>query len=153
MSKKLKSILATALLIGHIPGAPGTWGSMAAAALFVAAGMPVGAAGFAVALGLVILGLWAASGAAASFGESDPAPVVIDEVAGMWLALAVGGARTAAAVAAAFVLFRLFDIAKPFPIRRLERLDGAAGIMADDIAAGLASGALVRLAVYVGILF
>jgi len=69
----------------------------------------------------------------------------------MWLALAVGGARTAAAVAAAFVLFRLFDIAKPFPIRRLERLGGSAGIMADDVAAGLVSGALVRAAAYLGI--
>lgn len=153
MSRKLRSILATAFFVGRIPGAPGTWGSVAAVALFVAAGMPVGAAGFAVAVGFLLVGLWAASGAAASFGESDPGPIVIDEVAGMWLALVAGGARTAAAVAAAFVLFRIFDIVKPFPICRLERIHGSAGIMADDIAAGLASAALVRLAVYAGILF
>ena len=151
MSRRLKAILATGIFIGYIPGAPGTWASIAAAAAFVGSGMPVGPGGWAAALGLVVIGLWAASGAGEYFREDDPRPVVIDEIAGMWLALVFGGGQTAAALVVAFALFRLVDIAKPFPICRLEKVPGAAGIMADDVAAGLLCGALVRLLTYAGI--
>jgi len=146
--RKLKSLTATVFFIGHIPGAPGTFASVAAAAAFIAAGMPAGAPGLGTALALALAGLWAASGAEGLFGEADPKPVVIDEVAGMYLALVVGGARGMPAVAAVFVIFRLLDVLKPFGIRRIERLGGARGIMADDLAAGVLSGAVVRLLQY-----
>ncbi|MFZ5786292.1 MAG: phosphatidylglycerophosphatase A, partial [Acidobacteriota bacterium] len=83
--------------------------------------------------------------------QSDPGPVVIDEVAGQWLALALLVAAqprplSLGLVAGSFLLFRLFDVVKPWPIGRLERLPGGWGILADDLAAGLAAG-LVHLAV------
>ncbi len=117
--------------------------------------MPTGIYGVGAAVGLSLLGLWAASGAKDVFGEADPGPVVIDELAGMWVALVAGAAQTAPAVVAAFILFRVLDIAKPFGIRRLERIrgaNGAAGIMADDLAAGLLAGAIVRIAGTLGLL-
>jgi phosphatidylglycerophosphatase A len=77
----------------------------------------------------------------------DPGPVVLDEVAGPWVALALlvtvrPGAPAPGALAASFLLFRAFDVVKPWPIRRLERLPGGWGIVADDLAAGLAAGAV-----------
>ena len=97
---------------------------------------------------LVILGLWSASGARENFGGGDPRPVVIDEFAGMWLSFLIAGSAGWVAIALAFGLFRFFDAAKPFPIRRVERIGGAAGIMADDLVAGLCAGALTRLLMY-----
>jgi phosphatidylglycerophosphatase A len=84
----------------------------------------------------------------------DPGPVVIDEVAGQWLTCMVPLAaglvgsdwRSVSATAgAAFVLFRLLDVIKPWPVDRLERLPGAWGVMLDDLAAGVLAGALVAL--------
>jgi phosphatidylglycerophosphatase A len=76
----------------------------------------------------------------------DPGPVVLDEVAGQWLALlvlvAAGHTPALAEVLAAFLLFRAFDVLKPWPIRALESLPGGWGIVADDLAAGLAAGVI-----------
>ncbi|NTV81952.1 MAG: phosphatidylglycerophosphatase A, partial [Candidatus Aminicenantes bacterium] len=81
---------------------------------------------------------------AAEHGRPDPGRIVIDEVVGQLLALAfLPGAWVPVAVA--FALFRFFDIIKPWPIRRLERLPGGWGIMADDVGAGLAAAVLGRL--------
>ena len=87
-------------------------------------------------------GTWAAHCAARLLGAKDPRPIVIDEVAGMTLSV-LAFPLTPPVLGAAFVLFRLFDIVKPFPARVSERLPGGAGIMADDLVAGLyALGAL-----------
>jgi phosphatidylglycerophosphatase A len=132
--------------------APGTTvGSLAALLAFTAsaAAAPAVLAPAAVALGvaLVPLAVWACGAEAARRGESDPGAIVADEVAGQWLALAVltiamERPPTLIEAAVSFVLFRLLDIAKPWPIRRLERLPGGWGIVADDLAAGLVAAAI-----------
>ena len=88
----------------------------------------------------VVAGLWAIPRAA---GEADPGWVVIDEVAGMWLAMLPLARPSWPGVLAAFALFRLFDIAKPGPIGAIDRMPGRVGVMGDDLAAGLAAAILV----------
>ncbi len=149
MSKRLRVLAASLLGIGFLPGAPGTYASAVVAVIHVAAGGPTGPVAWLVLPALVAAGLWAASDSEKTFGSRDPRACVIDEVAGMHLALLAAGAVGWGWTAVAFVLFRLFDMAKPFPIRRIEKLGGALGIMCDDLAAGVAAGLLTRLAVYV----
>jgi phosphatidylglycerophosphatase A len=137
------TLIATWFGAGLIRGAPGTWGSLAA--LPCAAGLHLlgGPWLLAGATGLAALaGIWASARYAAALGSGDPGAVVIDEVAGQWLAL-LPLPLDLWWYAAAFALFRLFDIAKPWPIGWLDRnVHGGLGIMADDLAAGLAAGAL-----------
>ena len=124
------------------PG-PGTWGSAAAVLLWAAVAWGLHpspdtliltvCSGIALSL---LLGVPAASVVARESGRSDPGFVVIDEVAGQWIALLLCPINWRDAVIA-FVLFRLFDIIKPFPIRRIERLPGGWGIVFDDVGAGL----------------
>jgi phosphatidylglycerophosphatase A len=124
------------------PG-PGTWGSVAAVLIWAAAAwglhpLPLTLsllllAGVAVAL---LLGIPAATIAAREAGRHDPGFVVIDEVAGQWIALLGSRANWRHALIA-LILFRLFDITKPFPVRQLERLPEGWGIVFDDVGAGL----------------
>jgi phosphatidylglycerophosphatase A len=101
----------------------------------------------------VVAGLWAAEVEERRRSRTDPGPVVIDEVAGQWLTyllalpwLDLAGLRQqAVVVAAGFVLFRIFDVVKPWPVRRLERLGGGVGIMVDDLAAGLYAGVVLAV--------
>jgi phosphatidylglycerophosphatase A len=88
---------------------------------------------------LTMAGIWAASRAERAVRKKDPSVVVIDEVAGQMIALLSGPfwLHTWWSVISAFLLFRLFDIWKPYPIRRLERLEAGLGIMADDVLAGV----------------
>ena len=124
------------------PG-PGTWGSVAAVLLWAAyawAAHPTAQALLiallaAIALTLVF-GIPAATIVARESGRHDPQFVVIDEVAGQWIALLFSPADWRHALIA-LILFRLFDITKPFPVRRLEQLPGGWGIVFDDVAAGL----------------
>jgi phosphatidylglycerophosphatase A len=130
----LARIIASGLGAGHAPRAPGTAGSLLALAvgvgLMLAGPWALPLAALAAALG----GLWAIRAADAEDG--DPGWVVIDEVAGQWVAL-IGLARPSPlGVLAAFLLFRLLDIVKPGPIGWADRQAGAAGIMADDLIAG-----------------
>jgi phosphatidylglycerophosphatase A len=118
---------------GYVPLAPGTAGSLLAlflgVPLLLAPGWALAAAVAAASLG----GLWAIR---ALRLEGDPGWVVVDEVAGQWLAL-LGLARpTLAGLAAALALFRLLDIAKPGPVGWADRQGGGVGVMADDLAAG-----------------
>lgn len=120
--------------LGFLPVAPGTMGSLLGVGLLLA----TRAHPWAAAVGLVTVvaaGCATAGRVAARSGASDPSTVVIDEAAGMLVA-AVGLPVSLPVLGAAFLLFRLFDICKPFPIRRLEVLPGALGIMADDLLAG-----------------
>ncbi len=128
---------------GRVPRAPGTAGSVAGLLLFAPLRStpwlwPVLAA-------TVALAVWSAGAVAASLRRRDPQLVVIDEVAGMGLTLALGPAGSWAWFAAAFALFRLFDILKPPPLRSLERLPGGWGIVADDLGAALYAAAALRL--------
>ncbi len=124
---------------GYAPVAPGTAGS--ALGLLLYAGLrELPAAGY---LGLValvtLLGTWAAGRAEVIYGRKDDGRITIDEVAGMLLSLALlpTAAHPLAVPVTAFLLFRIFDIAKPPPCRWLESLPGGVGVMADDLVAGL----------------
>lgn len=131
------TLLATAGGLGLLPGAPGTWASLAALPPAWLLAASLGHPWLAAAAGAVSLaGLWAAAGYLRASGEADPGPVVIDEVAGQLLALAAVPPDIAWYVAG-FALFRVLDIAKPWPVSAAERVfRGAFGVMADDIAAG-----------------
>lgn len=133
--------LATGAGVGRVPFAPGTAGSLLGAALcfpFLYLPWPVylGAA-----LLLTAMAVWSADRAAADLGQPDPPEIVIDEIAGMWVA-AVALPPTLYDLAAVFLLFRLMDVVKPAPIPRLERLRGGLGIVADDVAAALLARAM-----------
>jgi phosphatidylglycerophosphatase A len=93
---------------------------------------------------IAVVGIRAASVAARHFGRDDPSHVVIDEVAGQILALALTGA-TVSGCAMGFLLFRAFDVIKPWPCGPLERLHGGLGIMADDLMAGLYANVALQL--------
>ena len=140
--------IATWFGCGYAPKAPGTAGSLAALAiawvLHTYAGVSaIGMAWLSVVLALP--GIWAADVVAREGGKKDPQIVVVDEVVGQWMTLAGATALNWKSWLLAFVLFRLFDIWKPPPVRQLERLPGGAGIVADDAMAG-AYGALVLFA-------
>lgn len=138
-------LLATWFGSGYAPWAPGTAGSVAALPFGWILAFYGGPAGlFLACVAVTAIGVWAAAGYMVSAGEHDPGPVVIDEVAGQWLALlpaAALGLLSWQAVALAFVLFRAFDILKPWPISWADRqVPGGFGVMLDDVLAGIAAG-------------
>lgn len=140
----LAEVLATWFGCGHSPVAPGTVGTLGALPLYgmLRPGGP--AALLAGAAAVTAVGVWASGRVAERQGIEDPQTVVIDEVAGVLLALAFAP-RTRAGVAVGVLLFRALDIAKPWPIRKFEALPGGWGVMMDDVAAG-AIAALVLAA-------
>ena len=160
--------------VGYLPLAPGTWGSLVGIGVFAlvrGAAMKLmfdAAAGrnfnllhvyygvLAVELVAIVVitlaGIWAASRTEKLSGRKDPGKVVIDEVAGQFIALMpvpylLGTAWWSAILA--FVVFRFFDIVKPYPARRLESLEAGLGIMADDIVAGVYAATVVAAAVVI----
>lgn len=135
--------LATAFGAGYAPVAPGTWGS--AVGLLVWFLLPPSLAAQAIVIALVVVvGSWSGTVAERHFGRRDPGQVVIDEVAGMLVTLFFNPVGWPGA-AGGFLLFRIADILKPFPARRLERLPGGAGIMADDVMAGIYANLALRV--------
>jgi phosphatidylglycerophosphatase A len=98
---------------------------------------------------VVGLGTWAADVAERALGGKDPGAIVIDEVAGMMLSVLLVP-PTPLVLLSAFVLFRVFDVLKPFPANIAQRLRGGLGVMVDDLIAGLYALALVALAGYLG---
>ncbi len=145
------SMAATVFGIGRAP-APGTVASL----LSLPIAWLVLRFGGAIALlvlgaAVFIFGLWASEFYAAEQGDSDPSECVIDEVAGQFIACAMAP-LSIAGFAAAFVLFRLFDISKLWPVSAAERLHGGLGIMTDDLVAGLFAGGIVAVFANVGLL-
>ena len=143
-------LLATWFGAGYAPAGPGTVGSLFALPVGWALAEGGGVAALAcAAAGIFALGVWAAEGYMARTGEHDASAIVVDEVAGQWLALLpVAAALTWQAVLAAFVLFRLFDILKPWPISWADRnIEGGLGVMLDDVLAGFAAAACMLLLV------
>ncbi len=137
------SLLATWFGSGLLPKAPGTWGSLAALPFAIVIAALAGTWGLlAAAILVTLVGVWAAAIYAARSGQEDPQTVVIDEVAGQWLAL-VPVAGDLRLYAVAFVAFRFFDIVKVWPARAIDReLKGGWGIMLDDVVAGLYAAAV-----------
>jgi phosphatidylglycerophosphatase A len=142
---RLRLFIATAGGVGYFPVASGTAGSvpgvLLAWGLWELGGLVATIAGVVVA---TLVGVWAAHGAERHFGKEDPGPVVIDEVAGQMLTL-LFVQPTPLALGLGFFLFRLFDVLKPFPARRLESLPGGSGIMADDLAAGIYANVVLQI--------
>jgi len=141
-ARRLAWLLATWFGCGLSPIAPGTVGTFGALPLYflVRGHGPIAIAVTAVLISAI--GVWASNAVVADSGEEDPQRVVIDEVAGVLVALAVAP-PTWAGVALAVGLFRVFDITKPFPARRAEHLPAGWGVMADDIVAGVWAAACV----------
>lgn len=134
--------LATCGPVGYAPVAPGTAGSLVGVALVAAIGR-LPAEGWVLSSLLAVLvaatflaGAWAAARAEKFFGRTDPGQVVIDEVAGQMTTFLLWPGASFAWLIAGFVLFRAFDVLKPFPAGRAERVPGGWGIMLDDLVAG-----------------
>ncbi|MDR5730295.1 MAG: phosphatidylglycerophosphatase A [Terriglobia bacterium] len=144
-------VLATFFGTGFLHPGPGTWGSAAGLLLWLAAAhwahpSPIHlAAGTAIAALIAVLGGIPASGIVArEAGTDDPQFVVLDEVAGQWIALIAATTRPWSWLLA-FLLFRVFDILKPTPARQFDRMHSGFGIMMDDVAAGMYALILVWL--------
>lgn len=161
--------------VGLLPVAPGTWGSLVGVGLYliarvvrveVLAGGP--ARGWSAAQldalqtatllvlisAITLTGVWAATRAEKLLGRKDPGAVVIDEVAGQLITFAFVPFNSSAwVVVLGFVLFRFFDIWKPYPVRRLESLESGLGIMADDVLAGFYAATALALAASIKTLF
>lgn len=138
--------IATFFGVGRSPVAPGTVGSAAAVVVLALLSVPLGRwAAPALAVVATGVGIAAADRVARALRAKDPGCIVIDEVAGQAMALAFLPI-TPATLIAGFALFRVFDIIKPPPCRRLERLPGGLGVMADDLAAGVYANLALRAA-------
>ncbi len=140
--------LATVAYCGYFPIAPGTVGSAAGLVVYALVwwtGSPLLEVG--LILGLFALGVWAGTVAERYFGGIDPGPIVLDEVVGMLITLAFIPVGWSGALAG-FVLFRIFDVIKPFPAGRFERLHGGLGVMADDAMAAVYANVSLRLTIW-----
>ena len=140
---------------GLLKPGPGTYGSIAALLLWYAGAhvfqpsvVTLAIATSIAALGATVIGIPAATIVARESGREDPGHVVIDEVAGQLIAL-IALTPTPGHALLALALFRVFDITKPWPIRRLEALPEGTGIMLDDVAAGLCALAVGHFLIYV----
>lgn len=144
----LAVFLASFGYVGFFPIAPGTAGSAAALPLFALvrwSGSPL----LEVATIVVVfaVGVWSASRTELALGRKDPGIVVIDEVVGMLITLALLPVSIPAVVLG-FLLFRVFDVLKPWPAAQLEHLHGGLGIMLDDVFAGIYAYAVLRLCMW-----
>jgi len=147
--KRSSAVLATFFGVGLVPVAPGTAASAVAALAYKLALHELAWPLFVLLVALLFAGGAAVSARhAADLGRPDPGRIVIDEVCGQLVALAFLPAGWLP-VGLSFALFRFFDIIKPWPIRKLEKLPGGWGIMADDVGAGLAAALLARLALLI----
>jgi phosphatidylglycerophosphatase A len=149
MRLRTANLIATWFGCGRSPVGPGTAGSLGALAIAIALHKWLGWRGlhFAVLAALLFpAAVWSSGVAAKAAKRKDPGFVVVDEVVGQWLALAGAHALNWKSFAAAFLLFRAFDIWKPPPVRQLEALPGGVGINADDAMAGAYAALVLWLA-------
>jgi phosphatidylglycerophosphatase A len=147
--RRLGLFIATFGYIGYAPIAPGTFGSAAGLAVFY------GVRHFgstSVELGAIVvlfaLGIWSGTEAEHHFGGIDPGPVVLDEVVGMLITLALIPVNLTGAIVG-FLLFRLLDVVKPWPSARMEHLPGGLGVMADDGMAAIYGNIIMQILVRV----
>jgi len=148
--QSLALVVATVLYCGYVPVAPGTAGSAAGLLVFAAvraSGSPLVES---AALVLVVAGgVWSSGVAERIFGRTDPGHIVIDEVAGMLVTVFLLPVSWTGALVG-LLSFRVFDIVKPFPARRAERLPGGWGVMTDDLVAGVYAHLSLHLIVWMG---
>lgn len=137
--------LATGFYIGYIPLAPGTFGTLLGLALgFVLTGLKLPLAIGCTAI-FIAMAVWIANDAEKLLKQKDPGCIVIDEIAGMAVTL-IGLPFNLTAALIGFIIFRILDISKPFPIRTLDKhVSGGVGIVIDDVVAGIFANLLLRL--------
>jgi phosphatidylglycerophosphatase A len=132
---KISFVLSTWFLTGLLPFAPGTFGTLAAIPLVLVLSYLDPLSRVLVLVLIIVIAIWSSDRAQKLFGQKDPEFIVIDEVAGFSVATSFLP-PTFTALCLGFILFRIFDILKPFPVKNLETLKGGLGIVADDIMAG-----------------
>ncbi|OCL28153.1 phosphatidylglycerophosphatase [Orenia metallireducens] len=143
---KVIEFLATGFYSGLSPYAPGTVGTVVAAILlWIAFKLGMGLVGFPLVFIIFIIGTFLSHYAENLFGEKDAPQIVVDEFAGLLVAMYN---LPVTMLIPAFVLFRVFDILKPPPIRNLQKFHGGVGIMLDDILAGLIANLLIQFIVH-----
>jgi len=147
----LAKIISTGFGVGYFPLAPGTMGSLAVLIVYWICPEVTPLQLAIIILGIAAIGIYAATiterEMKTKLGQksgTDPGIVVIDEVVGMLIAL-LFVPKTTLFLIAAFILFRIFDIAKPFPARRMERLHGGWGIVLDDVIAGVYANLAIQI--------
>ena len=146
MIKRVGLAVATVFGVGYAPVAPGTFGSAAGLLLWwLLPASPV-VQGVTI-VALFIAGSWSGNIAEHHFGRTDPGQVVIDEVMGMLITLFLNPVGWIGAFAG-FLLFRVFDVIKPYPANRLEQLHGGVGVMADDGMAAIYANLVLRLGLH-----
>ena len=145
MMRRLAVFLATCGYVGYAPVAPGTFGSAAGLVIFAlvrsSGSMSVELATIVV---LFAIGVWSGTEAEHHFGGVDPGPIVLDEVVGMLITLALLPVNAMGAFVG-FIVFRALDVVKPWPSGRFERLHGGLGVMADDGMAALYGNGVMRI--------
>jgi phosphatidylglycerophosphatase A len=146
---RLGLFIATCGYLGYVPIAPGTFGSAAGLAVFYAV-RSTGSASAELASIVVLfaIGVWSGTVAEHHFGGIDPGPVVLDEVVGMLITLALLPVNMSGAIVG-FLVFRVLDVVKPWPSARFERLPGGLGVMADDGMAALYGNLVMRGLIFV----
>ena len=139
--------ISTGCYSGYLPIAPGTWGSLVGLVLFFLLHNLSTPVYLAVTAAIFLIGIFAAGETEKIMDRKDPGLVVIDEIAGMLVTMIAAPAAPLIMVLG-FILFRIFDILKPFPIRLIDqRIHGGLGIMLDDIVAGLYSLIILQLVI------
>ncbi len=142
--QRLGLFIATCGYLGYVPIAPGTFGSAAGLAVFYAV-RSTGSISVEIAAIVILfaIGVWAGTAAEHHFGGIDPGAVVLDEVVGMLVTLALLPVNPAGAFTG-FLVFRVLDVVKPWPSAQFERLPGGLGVMADDGMAAIYGNLLMR---------
>jgi len=142
--RRVGVFVATCGYLGYVPFAPGTFGSAAGVALFYLV-RGTGSIGveLAVIVALFAIGIWSATQAEQHFGGVDPSAVVMDEVVGMLITLALLPLN-ATGVFVGFLVFRVLDVVKPWPSAGFEKLPGGLGVMADDGMAAIYGNLIMR---------
>ena len=150
---RLAVAIATWFGCGYFPWGPGTIGALAGLLIAMALHFCLGAGRLALLAATLVLlapAIWASTNAARIVAKSDPGIVVVDEVLGQWTTLLGAAVFNWKALLAGFILFRVFDIWKPWPVWWAERLPGGSGIMADDLFAGVYAALIVFGLLWIG---
>lgn len=140
--------VATGGYVGKAPVAPGTFGTLIGLPLCYLLSFFRTSAAMGLTIAVIAGAVWAAHRAEAALGRHDPGCIVIDEIAGMAVTL-LGLPFTPISAVTGFALFRVFDIAKPPPVRTLDRrVPGGLGVVADDVAAGILANLVLRAGIH-----
>ena len=151
MNEKLIKLLATGFGAGLAPVAPGTTGTLVGVLICLIFSPLHWLLRFLIVIFLLVLAIYIAERAEQVYRKKDDQRIVIDEIAGFQVTM-LPVAITGLHLLVGFVLFRIFDILKPFPLRDLQKMPGGLGIVLDDVAAGIYAGILMLLLVFFGVI-